>query len=51
MLSLDRKEKEKCKNKYNYILLGENYNGKGIMTDCVKDLVKLAFEYYLLQKV
>lgn len=31
--------------------LGKKYNGKGIMTESVKDLVNLGFEYYSLNKI
>ena len=31
--------------------LAKKFNGKGIMTDSVKDLIKLAFDYYPIQKV
>ena len=31
--------------------LGEQYNGKGIMTSSVKDLVKLGFAYFSVQRI
>ena len=31
--------------------LGEEYNGRGIMTESVRDLVKLGFEYYGLNRI
>ena len=31
--------------------LAEGYNGKGIMSACVRDLISLGEEYYFLQKV
>ena len=31
--------------------LAEKYNGKGIMTACVKDLIKIGRDFYNLQKV
>ena len=31
--------------------LAKDYNGKGIMTESVEDIVKLSFKYYLLNRV
>lgn len=31
--------------------LAEKYNGKGIMTACVKDLIEIGREFYNLQKI
>ncbi len=31
--------------------LAESYNGKGMMTACVKDMISLGEEFYSLQKV
>lgn len=31
--------------------LGEKYNGKGIMTKSVRDLIQVGFDYYALQRI
>ncbi|MCM8532738.1 MAG: GNAT family N-acetyltransferase [Lentisphaeraceae bacterium] len=40
-------------NKIGYIgyWLAEEYNGKGIMTACVKDLIEIGKDFYQLQKI